>query len=110
MVAGTSTTVTGLAAGTSYTFRVAALNGAGTPGPVSTLTAKTAAVTASGSRGYGWYRADGKKSMSQIAALPNVRVPVTDLQRWNPSLPAKPARGVYVKIRENSNPLTGYKG
>jgi hypothetical protein len=107
-VSGSSTTATGLTAGTSYTFRVSALNGAGTPGPASTVTAKTPAVQPSGSRGYGWWKSNGKTTMTQLAKT--YRVPVTDLQRWNPNLPAKPAKGVYVKIRENSNPLTGYKG
>lgn len=105
---GSSKTVTGLTPATSYTFRVSALNGAGTPGPVATVTAKTAAVQASGYRGYGWYKADGKKTGQQIASKFNIKV--TDLQKWNPSLGAKPGKGVWVKIRENSNPLTGYKG
>lgn len=107
-ISGSSTTVSGLAANTSYTFRVAALNGAGTPGPTATVTAKTAAVQPSGSRGYGWYKADGKTTISQLAT--RYGVPVTTLQKWNSGLPAKPAKGVYVKVRENSNPLTGYKG
>lgn len=65
-------------------------------------------ATAFGYRGYGWYKADGKLDATKIAA--KYKIPVTQYYTWNPSLPRIPKKGTYVKVRANSNPLTGYKG
>ncbi len=105
---GTQYEVTGLTAGTSYTFVVSAQNVAGNPGPSASVSGKTAAIQPTGYRGYGWYKANGKTSGSAIAA--KYKISVSQLQAWNPSLPATPPKNSYVKVRANSNPLTGYKG
>jgi hypothetical protein len=100
--------VTGLAAGTSYTFLVSATNVAGVQGPKSSVAGKTAAIQPTGPRGYGWYHATGKVTGKAIAAKYNITA--AQLYAWNPSLPATPPKGSYVKVRAASNPLTGYKG
>jgi hypothetical protein len=59
-------------------------------------------------RGWGWYKADGKKDSTYIAKKYGLTLPV--YYAMNPNLPRVPPKGTYVKVRAESNPLTGYKG
>lgn len=76
--------------------------------PQPTLPTPTAPKPAPTYRGYGWYRADGKISLAQIAA--KYKVSATMVYGWNPGLPRVPKSGTYVKVRANANPTSGYKG
>lgn len=113
---GTSYTATGLTAGTSYTFAVSGANGADVSGPVTTIAAKTAAIQPSGYRGYGWYKANGRETGAAIAKkyykseFGTQTAWLQQFYKMNPGVPNTPAKGTWIKIRENSNPLTGYKG
>lgn len=64
--------------------------------------------TASGYRGYGWILADGRTSGQQYAD--KYKIPVSLFYTFNPSQPRVPAKGKWLKVRTNSNPLTGYAG
>jgi hypothetical protein len=64
--------------------------------------------TPTGWRGYGWYRANGKESGTQIAK--KYKITTAQLFLYNPSAPFRPKAGTWLKVRANSNPLTGYKG
>lgn len=61
-----------------------------------------------GYRGYGWAKADGKTTGAQYAA--KYQIPVSMFYTFNPSQPNVPRAGTWLKVRANSNPLTGYRG
>lgn len=68
----------------------------------------TPAPQPTGFRGYGWVLADGKTSGAEYAAKYNI--PVSLFQSWNSMQPRVPRKGSWLKVRANSNPLTGYTG
>lgn len=61
-----------------------------------------------GYRGYGWVRADGRTNAKQYAE--KYRIPLTLFYTFNPGSTYFPKAGTYLKVRANSNPLTGYRG
>lgn len=111
--AGLTGTIGGLAAGTSYAFTVAALNGAGTPGPksgaVSVKTAATATTNSTGPVGYGWQqiqRGENLKSFAERAGITEAA-----LRGFNSATALKSFKiGSYLKVRSTANPSSGYKG
>lgn len=66
------------------------------------------APTPTGFRGYGWVMADGKTSGADYAA--KYKIAVSLFQSWNSREPRVPTKGHWLKVRANSNPLTGYAG
>lgn len=115
-VTGISYTVTGLNAGTSYSFTIAAANAAGTPGPTSTMSGKTesapvssapAPQPAAGSRrGYGWHKVVSGESAAAIASKSGISLATFYVLNGK----ARIVTGEWVKVRAFSNPIAGYKG
>lgn len=111
---GTQYTVSGLTASTSYTFKIAAANAAGTQGPASTMSGKTqSAPTTSGpapaagsKRGYGWHKVVQGESAASIAKKYGISLAQFYLFNGKNRIVA----GEWVKFRGLSNPIVGYKG
>lgn len=79
-----------------------------TPLPAPATPTPTPAPTPTGYRGYGWIKADGKTSGQQYAD--KYKISVTLFYTFNPTQPRVPRLGSWLKVRANSNPLTGYAG
>jgi hypothetical protein len=79
-----------------------------TPAAASVPAAPAAPIKPTGYRGYGWAKADGRTTGAQYAA--KYKIPATQFYSWNPGQPRVPKKGVWLKVRAASNPLTGYKG
>lgn len=109
-------TISGLKPGTSYTFQVAALNGAGSEGPKSSsVSAKTTGSSSSTggssstSRGYGWARVMSGDTVAKFAARNGTSE--ANIRKFNSSAALNRLTvGEWLKTLSTANPTSGYKG